>query len=284
MVQPERLRGVPGRDGERARQRRRGGHLAGMPARRGRGAGTAPGAEEHHPGQDGSSHNAALHAFHGSSNRRRSPWTLCRPCAQPHRGCPQGGTVASTEIMPRQRCHNQTMKDAAPRLATRARQAGPAPRAAAVRMAAPARLAAGLAGAAVAAGALAVAEGPGRATTYAGSSAAGAALALSAGLMLIAACLIVGLGPGPRGTGDLALLAGLAWFAPVWAAWQDGPPLVPSLAMVAGGFAFPLVVHLVLAYPSGRVGSAPGPGAGRRRVRRSGARRGHPGLVPRPLP
>ena len=58
-------------------------------------------------------------------------------------------------------------------------------------------------------------------------------------------------------TGDLALLAGFTWFAPVWAAWQDGPPLVPSLAMVAGGFTFPLVVHLVLAYPSGRAGSAP---------------------------
>jgi len=159
--------------------------------------------------------------------------------------------------MPRQRCHNQIMKDAPPRLAARVRQARPAPGAAAVRMAAPARLAAGPAGAAVAAGALAVAEGPGQATTYAGSSAAGAALTLSAGLMLIAAGLIVCLGPGPRRTGDLALLAGLAWFAPVWAAWQDGPPLVPSFAMVAGGFTFPLVVHLVLAYPSGQAGSAP---------------------------
>src|SRR5690348_18487121 len=37
--------------------------------------------------------------------------------AHPHRGCPQGGTVASTEIMPRQRCHNQIVKRAAPRLA-----------------------------------------------------------------------------------------------------------------------------------------------------------------------
>jgi signal transduction histidine kinase len=159
--------------------------------------------------------------------------------------------------MPRQRCHNQIMKGAVPRLATRARQAGPASRIAAMHMAAPAGLAAGLAGAAVAAGALAVAEGPGRATTYAGSSAAGAALTLSAGLILIAAGLAVCLGPGHRRTGGLALLAGLAWFAPVWAAWQDGPALVPSLAMVAGGFTFPLVVDLVLAYPSGRAGSAP---------------------------
>jgi signal transduction histidine kinase len=109
----------------------------------------------------------------------------------------------------------------------------------------------------VAAGALAVAEGPGRATTYAGSSAGGAALTLSAGLALIAAGLLIGLGPGPRRIGDLALLVGLAWFAPVWAAWQDGPPLVPSFAMMAGGFTFPLAVHLVLAYPGGRVNSVP---------------------------
>jgi signal transduction histidine kinase len=144
------------------------------------------------------------------------------------------------------------MKPAAPWLAARVRQAIPAPRTVAVRTVVLSGTAAGLA---VAAGAVAVAEGPGRATTYAGSSAAGAALTLSAGLTLFAAGLIVSLGPGPRRTGDLALLAGLAWFAPVWAAWQDGPPLVPSLAMVAGGFTFPLVVHLVLAYPGGRLGS-----------------------------
>src|SRR5262245_4895770 len=144
--------------------------------------------------------------------------------------------------MPRQRCHNQIMKDAAPRLGARIPQAGPAPRAAAVRMAVPARLAAGLGGAAAAAGALAVAEGPGRATTYAGGSAAGAVLTLSAGLMLITAGLIVGLGPGPRWTGDLALLAGLAWFAPVGAAWPARPAPVPRLADRAGGVTFPLLV------------------------------------------
>src|SRR5229473_5856015 len=125
------------------------------------------------------------------------------------------------------------------------------------RLAAPARLAAGLAGLAAGAGALAVAEGPGRATTYAGSSASGATLTLSAGLALIAAGLVICLGRRPRRTGDLALLAGFTWFAPAWAAWQGGPPLVPSLAMVLGGFTFPLILHLVLAYPGGRAGSAP---------------------------
>jgi signal transduction histidine kinase len=124
-------------------------------------------------------------------------------------------------------------------------------------MATLARFAAGLVGAAVAAGALAVAAGPGRSTTYAGSSNAGAALTLSAGAGLIAAGLVIYLGRRPGRTGDLALLAGLCWFAPVWVAWQDGPPLIPSIAMVAGAFTFPLLVHLVLTHPTGQAGSKP---------------------------
>jgi signal transduction histidine kinase len=125
------------------------------------------------------------------------------------------------------------------------------------RLATPARLATGLAGFAAGAGALAVAEGPGRATTYAGSSASGATLTLFAGLGLVAAGLVICLGPRPRWIGDLTLLAGFTWFTPVWAAWQNGPPLVPSLAAVVGGFTFPLILHLVLAYPAGQAGSAP---------------------------
>jgi signal transduction histidine kinase len=168
-----------------------------------------------------------------------------------HRGCPQGGTVASTEISRQQRCHNQVMQRAAPPPAALARLAAPG------RLAGPARLAAGIAGLAGAAGALAVAEGPGRSTTYAGSSAAGAALTLSAGLGLIATGLVMSLARRPGRTGDLALGAGLCWFAPAWAAWQDGPPLIPSVAMVAGYFTFPLIVHLVLTHPTGRASSTP---------------------------
>jgi signal transduction histidine kinase len=125
------------------------------------------------------------------------------------------------------------------------------------RLAAPGRIAAGLAGVAAAAGALAVAEGPGRATTYAGRSAAGAVLAGCAGLALIAAGLVICLGPRPRRTGDLALLAGFTWFAAVWAAWQNGPPLIPCLAMALSGFTLPLILHLAVSYPAGRASSAP---------------------------
>src|SRR6266568_1263176 len=141
-------------------------------------------------------------------------------------------------MLRRQRCHNQVMEHPEPPLA------------------AAALLAAMLLGLGAAAGALAVAEGPGRATTYAGSSAAGGALTMCAGLGLVAAGLVICLGPRPRRIGGLALLAGFTWFAAVWAAWQNGPPLIPSLAMVVGGVPFPLIVHLVLAYPDGRASSA----------------------------
>jgi signal transduction histidine kinase len=143
------------------------------------------------------------------------------------------------------------MARAEPPPAAPARLAGPA------HLAGAGRLAAGLAGLAAAAGALAVAAGPGRSTTYAGSSATGAALTLSAGLGLIAAGLVIGLGRRRGRTADLALAASVTWFAPVWVAWQDGPPLIPSIAMAAAGFTFPLIAHLVLTHPTGLAGSKP---------------------------
>jgi signal transduction histidine kinase len=143
------------------------------------------------------------------------------------------------------------MGRAGPSAATPAHLAAPG------RLATPVRAAAALAGLAVAAGALAVAAGPGRATTYAGSSAAGTALTVCAGLGLIAAGLVICLARGPGRTGGLALGAGVCWFAPVWVAWQDGPLLIPSIAMVAAGFTFPLLVHLVPTHPTGRADSRP---------------------------
>ena len=42
----------------------------------------------------------------------------------------------------------------------------------------------------------------------------------------------------------------------MWVGWDKGPPLVRSLGMLAAGFTFPLLLHLVLAYPSGRLHGA----------------------------
>jgi signal transduction histidine kinase len=115
------------------------------------------------------------------------------------------------------------------------------------------RLAAGPAALAVGLGALAVAQGPGRFTTYAGRSGLTATLTVAAGLGLVGAGLVTAFSHPARRIGDLALLAGLVWFAPVWVGWDKGPPLVRSLGMLAAGFAFPLLLHLVTAYPSGRL-------------------------------
>jgi signal transduction histidine kinase len=119
-----------------------------------------------------------------------------------------------------------------------------------------ARLAAGPVALALALGTLAVAQGPGRFTTYAGRSGLAATLTVVAGLMLVVAGLVTAFGRQAGRIGDLAVVAGLVWFAPVWVGWDRGPSLVRSLGMLAAGFTFPLLVHLVLAYPSGRLHGA----------------------------
>src|SRR5918996_2543246 len=101
-------------------------------------------------------------------------------------------------------------------------------------------------------GALAIAQGPGRGTTYAGHSDFAAAIGLGAGFALVLVGVVTSFGPARR-IGDLAMLAGFVWFAPVWVGWEGGPSLVRSLGMLTAGFIFPLLLHLVLAYPSGRV-------------------------------
>jgi signal transduction histidine kinase len=119
-----------------------------------------------------------------------------------------------------------------------------------------ARLAAGPAALAVGLGALAVAQGPGRFTTYAGRSGLAATLTVVAGLALVGAGLVTSFSRPAGRIGDLVVLAGLVWFAPVWVGWDKGPPLVRSLAMPVAGLTFPLLLHLVLAYPSGRLRGA----------------------------
>jgi signal transduction histidine kinase len=121
-----------------------------------------------------------------------------------------------------------------------------------------ARLVFGLVAVASGVGALDIAQGPGRATTYAGHSDLAATLALGAGFALVLAGLVISFGPQARRIGDVVLLAGFEWFAPVWIGWEAGPPIVRSLGMLSAGFIFPLLLHAVLAYPGGRVGPTAG--------------------------
>ena len=124
-----------------------------------------------------------------------------------------------------------------------------------VRPANLARLVAGAVALAYGLGALSVAREHGELTTYAGRSGVAAAFAVAAGLALAAAGLVISFARPAGRIGDLALLAGLLWFAPFWAGWQGGPPPVRSLGTLAAGLALPLLVHVVLAYPSGRLRS-----------------------------
>jgi signal transduction histidine kinase len=119
-----------------------------------------------------------------------------------------------------------------------------------------ARLAAGLVALTFVLGAFAVAQGPGRFTTYAGQSDLTATLTVTAGLALVLAGLVTSFNRPAGRIGDLAMLAGLTWFAPVWVGWDKGPLLVRSLGMLAAGFAFPLLLHLTLTDPSGRLTGA----------------------------
>jgi hypothetical protein len=100
-------------------------------------------------------------------------------------------------------------------------------------------------------GALAVARGPGERTTYAGASELAATLTTAAGLALVAAGMVASLARQGRRIGDLALLAGFLWFAPVWAGWNGGPALARSLGTLAAVFTLPVLLHLVVAFPSG---------------------------------
>ena len=119
-----------------------------------------------------------------------------------------------------------------------------------------ARLAAAPIGLAVAVGALLIAAGPGMFTTYAGRSGLAAGLMVAAGLALVLAGLLASLTSQAGPAGDLAVLAGIVWFAPVWIGWEVGPPLVRSIGMLAAGFVFPLLFYLVLTFPGGRLPSA----------------------------
>jgi signal transduction histidine kinase len=115
-----------------------------------------------------------------------------------------------------------------------------------------ARLAAAPIGLAVAVSAFLIAAGSGMFTTYAGRSSLAAGLMIAAGLALVLAGLLASLTSRTGPAGDLAVLAGIIWFAPVWVGWELGPPLVRSVGMIAAGFTFPLILYVVLAFPRGR--------------------------------
>ena len=89
-------------------------------------------------------------------------------------------------------------------------------------------------------------------SSYAGHSLAAAALIVTAGLGFILVGLVTSRTPNTPHLGDLAILAGFLWFAPIWVGWHGAPALVHSLGMVASGFAVPVIFHVVHTFPHGR--------------------------------
>ncbi len=80
-------------------------------------------------------------------------------------------------------------------------------------------------------------------------------LAAGAGMLTIGAAIWVDGSATARA--GLAILAGLAFVAPAWESWAAGPPLVRSVAAAVQLFFLPVVAHLVLSGPTGRVDRPP---------------------------
>ena len=134
-----------------------------------------------------------------------------------------------------------------------------------------------------------VASGGRLVTTYAAASPWLAAAALTPGLCLIAIGCAAEVSRSTGWSANLATLLGIAWLAPTWLGWQGdvtarpGVEFARSLGIVAVPFLVPLLAHLTLAYPGGRVTSDGRTAAGRCGVRVGGCRRRRPGSILRPV-
>lgn len=93
------------------------------------------------------------------------------------------------------------------------------------------------------------------ATSYSGASPAADMADALAGLGLVLAGALAWMRARTRTLGLVAMLAGLAWLAPDWVGWNDASPLLRSVGAIASPFYLPLLLHLALAVPSGRLGT-----------------------------
>ena len=90
-------------------------------------------------------------------------------------------------------------------------------------------------------------------TSYAGASTLAAAIGLVAGISLLAAGSALLLEGGRDRQAVLLLLAGVAWFAPDWVGWEEGPSIVRSIGAVVAPFLPALVLDLVATVSSSRI-------------------------------
>jgi signal transduction histidine kinase len=121
------------------------------------------------------------------------------------------------------------------------------------RFAASLRLFAALCAVAWGMAALALLRGRVPPVSYAAVSSTGALTTTAAGFALITCGALVGVGRRNGPLGDLVVVAGVTWFAPLWLGWQAGSPLLRSVAAALSAFTFPLLVHVAVAWPGGRL-------------------------------
>ena len=92
-------------------------------------------------------------------------------------------------------------------------------------------------------------------TTYAAGSGLARAADVVAGLSLLAVAFVTVVMRPRSSIGIVAVLAGAAWFAPDWVGWEGGPPVVRSIGLLVAPFLPPLLLHVAVAAPNGRLGS-----------------------------
>ncbi|MEP7113534.1 MAG: histidine kinase [Ilumatobacteraceae bacterium] len=98
-----------------------------------------------------------------------------------------------------------------------------------------------------------VADLRGSGLAYSSESTGASLMTLFAGLGLIVAGAVHRFTHRRGGLGVLAAALGLTWLAAEWIGWSDGPAWVRSAGMIVAPLYVPIVVHMVLAIPNGRI-------------------------------
>ncbi|WP_433200265.1 sensor histidine kinase [Dactylosporangium sp. CS-047395] len=90
-------------------------------------------------------------------------------------------------------------------------------------------------------------------TTYAATGPVAATAELGVGWALLVAGSVTWLSRGGRSVAVLVAAIGTVWLSPVWAGWYSGPLAVRSVAMLLPPMMGPLLIHLTLTAPAGRL-------------------------------
>jgi signal transduction histidine kinase len=98
-----------------------------------------------------------------------------------------------------------------------------------------------------------VADMHGSGRSYSSASTGDALVVLTAGLSLVVAGAVHGLSSRRGALGALAAATGVTWLSAEWIGWSDGPAWIRSAAMIVAPLYVPVVVHMVLTLPNGRI-------------------------------